>query len=80
MSTGGYQLTVNSDGSTSSPPAYYSSNGPSLPHLVAFTLATIGVAFTLGETPGLEHSTNYTAASELLTVTAKRKLSVDKHR
>ena len=50
MSTGGYQLTVNSDGSTSSPPAYYSSNGPSLPHLVAFTLATIGVAFTLGET------------------------------
>ena len=50
-----YQVTtVTSDGSSnSSAPAstgyFGGAGGPSLPHLVAFTLATIGVAFTLGE-------------------------------
>ena len=54
-SWGSYQLTtVTSDGSSnSSAPAstgyFGGAGGPSLPHLVTFTLATIGVAFTLGE-------------------------------
>ena len=54
-SWGSYQVTtVTSDGSSpssaSASTGYYGgASGPSLPHLVAFTLATIGVAFTLGE-------------------------------
>lgn len=62
-SWGSYQVnTVTSDGSSpssaSASTGYFGgAGGPSLPRLVAFTLATIGVAFTLGEQRQGHHCT-----------------------